>query len=404
MKKIKIKEILGGITASTGFLASGTNCGIRKIKPDIALIFSKEKCQAVASFTKNQFQAAPILVSKKHLNNPISAIIVNSGNANAATGKQGISDADEMCKITADYLNVKKENILVSSTGVIGKRLDLEKIRKGIKMLIPILSKKGHTDAASAILTTDKRVKEVAVQFKINRKTVRIGAMAKGSGMINPSMATMLAFISSDVNIERKLLKRIFQHAVDNSFNLITVDGDMSTNDSVIFLANGMTGNTLIDNSKPEYVKIFYANLLYVMKKLARMIVQDGEGVTKLIEVEVRNSLTFKEAKKIASSISKSLLVKTAVYGQDPNWGRVVAALGACGVKLPIEKISIKFGNTTVFKNNEPVKFNEKKVKDYLKNDEVKIIVDIQKGDKSVTFLSGDLTEEYVRINAHYRT
>ncbi len=404
IQKIKVKEIKGGITAPEGFLAAGINCGLRKSKLDLALIYSIEKCIGVAAFTKNLFQAAPIIVSKKNIKNDIQAIVVNSGNANAATGKRGIADAEKMCKITAQYLNLKSNNVLVFSTGVIGEYLEMNKISNGIKILVPLLSKKEHSLAAQAILTTDKIIKEIAVEFQIRNKKVKIGAMAKGSGMIAPNMATMLAFISSDVNIEKNLLKKLFKSAIENSFNLISVDGDMSTNDSVVFITNKMANNPEINEKTPKYIDIFYTHLLYIMQKLSRLIVKDGEGVTKLIEVSVKNAKTQRKAIKIARCVANSLLVKTAIYGEDPNWGRVIASIGASGEKFIPEKVIIKFGNYILFKNNTPIKFKEEKVKKYLKNDEIKIIIDLQEGKESTTFITGDLTEEYIRINAKYRT
>jgi len=404
MKKQKIKESSGGVTAPQGFLSAGINCGLRKSKPDLALIYSTEKCVAVAAFTKNLFRAAPVVVSKENIKNPIQAVIINSGNANACTGKRGINNAQEMCSLTAQYLNIKPENVLVFSTGVIGKYLEMNKIRQGIKILIPLLSKNSHIQSAQAILTTDKVIKEVAVEFKIKNKKVKIGAMAKGSGMIAPDMATMLAFITSDINIEKKLLKKLFKKAIEESFNLISVDGEMSTNDSVVFLTNRMANNPIITEDTSLYSNIFYNNLLYVMQKLAKLIVKDGEGVTKVIEIFVKNAANKRKAKKIAQAVANSPLVKTAIYGEDPNWGRIIASIGGCGEKFLPEKVSLKFGNYTVFRNNTPVKSNEEKLKQYLKNDEIKIVINLNEGNETVKFITGDLTEEYININAKYRT
>ncbi|MBN1899015.1 MAG: bifunctional glutamate N-acetyltransferase/amino-acid acetyltransferase ArgJ [Spirochaetes bacterium] len=402
-KKIKIKEIAGGVTAPLGFLTSGVHCGLRRSKYDIALIYSKEKCLAVGGFTKNLLQAAPLIISRKHIKGPIKAVIVNSGNANAATGKKGLADARTMCRLTAQNLNIKTENVLVFSTGVIGKFMDMAKISKGIKMLIPVLNTSSE-EAAEAILTTDRVKKQVVTEFKIKNKKVRIGGMAKGSGMIAPNMATMLAFICSDVNIKKSLLNKLFQHALERSFNLISIDGEMSTNDACVFMTNKKAGNDEINEKTADSIKIFYANLLYVMQKLARMIVSDGEGVTKLIEIKVINCKTKKKARAIASRIANSPLVKTAIYGGDANWGRVASSIGASGEKVNMEKCIIKFGNYLMYRNNAPVKFSEEKLAAYLKNKKIQILVDLQEGKEAISFFTGDLTEEYIRINAHYRS
>jgi len=401
---MKIKTFEGNVTFPKGFLAAGLNCGLRIKKPDLALIYSVKKCIAVGAFTRNKFQAAPIIVSKENIKNPIQAIIVNSSNANAGTGEKGIEDAKKMCSITSSFLNINEKNVLVFSTGVIGKFLDMKKIEKGIKTLIPLLSNRYNQTVSSAILTTDKMIKECAVEFNIKNKKVRIGSIAKGSGMIEPNMATMLCFITSDVNIKKSVLKKLFLNAIENSFNLITIDGDMSTNDAVVMLANGMAENNIIDKTNSKEAKIFYENLLFVMKRIAYLIVKDGEGVTKVIEIIVKNCSTKEKARIIGKRIANSMLVKTAIYGEDANWGRVLAALGSTLQNFDRKKVVIKFGNYIMFKNEKPVKFDEIALKNYLKNNEIKITVDLNEGKESISILTGDLTEEYIRINAKYRS
>ncbi len=393
-----------GVTFPKGFLAGGVHAGFKKKKPDLALIYSSKECICVGSFTKNLFIAPPIALSKKKINNKIQAVIINSGNANACTGKQGEKNAREMCKITAKYLNINPKKVLAFSTGIIGKQLDIEKVKKGVGKLIPLLGK-NSSEAAKAILTTDKRTKEIGIEFTIEGKKIRIGAMAKGSGMIAPNMGTMLAFLTSDINIERNYLKRIFKESVKQTFNRITVDGDMSTNDSVIFLANGEAGNSVLNENSSEKDKIKFKNsLLIVMQYLAKEIVKDGEGVTKLIKITVHNCKTEKEAEKIALRVGNSLLVKTAVYGGDPNWGRILAAAGSAGVKFDINKFVLKIGKITVYKNNKKCNFDTLKLKSIFNKKEVEINIYINTGSKSVTIYTGDLTEEYIKINSFYHT
>ncbi len=403
LTKISFKEISGGLNAVDGFSSAGINSGLRKSKPDLSVIYSEKPCVAVGSFTKNIVKAAPVIYSMKYINKPVSAVIVNSANANACTGEKGIEDTYTIASYLAEKLNLKQSNVLVYSTGVIGKYLPVQKIVYGIDKLKKILEKGGNDSMAKAILTTDLVEKEVAVEFKIKGKKIKIAGIAKGSGMIAPDMATMLSFIVSDVNIEKSLLNKLFKKAVANSFNRVTVDGDMSTNDSVLFLTNRFANNKILTDKDKIDKEIFYNMLLYVMNKLAKKIIQDGEGATKIIRIRVNKASSEKNAKLIADKISKSLLVKTAIYGSDANWGRVLAVAGSAGVKFNPDKVIIKFGNILVF-DGEPVKFSEKKAKAYLDKNEIDIVIELNTGKYSAEMLTCDLTEEYIKINSKYRT
>ncbi len=411
-----MKEIKGGITAPRGFKAAGISCGIKKGgKPplkrgaaeaakDLALIYSEVMAKAAAVFTTNQVKAAPLKVSAEHIKDEkAQAIVINSGIANAATGKKGLKDAEEMTQATAQILGIEKENVLVASTGTIGTFLPMNKIAEGIKEAKGKLSGEGGGDAASAIMTTDTFPKEVAVELDIGGKRSVIGGMAKGAGMIFPHLATMLSFITTDVAIGGELLKKALKSSIAKSFNTITVDGEESTNDMVVILANGLAGNEEIDKENEDFKK-FSSGLDEVTLKLAKMIVKDGEGATKFIEIEVKNALKLEDAKRIAFSIANSLLVKTAIFGEDANWGRIMAAIGNSGVKIEEEKIDIYLGNLKLASKGCGIGFNGKMAKKILKGKEIKIIVDLNLGEKSAKVWTCDLTPDYVKINAHYRT
>jgi len=403
-KKIGIKIVSGGITAPEGFVANGINCGIKKKRPDLGLIFSKEECIAVGTFTTNLVKAAPIILCKKNINNKINAIVVNSGIANACTGAKGLRDAEEINVFLAKLLNIKPSNILQLSTGVIGEYLSVSKIKNGLKKLIPSLDKKNHLNMGKAIMTTDTFPKEIAVEFEIKNKRVKIGGIAKGSGMISPKMATMLCIITSDVNIEKGLLNKIFKEIVNKTFNRITIDGDMSTNDAAIMLANGCAENKIIKMKDEKEKKIFYENLYFVMDHLAKELVKDGEGATKFIKLKIDKINDEKKGEKIGFKIANSLLFKTAMYGGDANWGRVLASVGSVGIDFDIEKIIIKFGPYVLFKNGKPVKFSEVKVEKYLSQKEIEVSVILNEGENSLIIYTTDLTEEYIKINSKYRT
>ena len=394
-----------GITAPRGFKAAGISCGIKKRdKKDLALIYSEAPASSAALFTTNQIKAAPLKVSAEHIKDGnIQAIVINSGIANATTGKKGLEDAEEMGRITAEKLGIEKENVLVASTGTIGTFLPMNKITEGIKEAKGKLSREGGGDAAQAIMTTDTFPKEVAVELELGNKKVIIGGMAKGAGMISPHLATMLSFITTDVVISGELLKKTLKSSIAKSFNMITVDGEESTNDMVVILANGLAGNEEITEDDEAFKK-FSFGLDEVTLKLAKMIVKDGEGATKFIEVEVKNALKFEDAKRIAFSIANSLLVKTAIFGEDANWGRIMAAIGNSGVKIEEEKIDIYLGDLKLASKGCGVKFREEEAKKILKEKEIKIIVDLNIGKESAKVWTCDLTPEYVKINAHYRT
>lgn len=407
-----------GITAPRGFKAAGISCGIKTGgRKDLALIYSEVMAKAAAAFATNQIKAAPLKVSTEHIKDgKAQAVIINSGCANAATGKKGIEDAEEMTQATAEMLGIEKENVLVASTGTIGTFLPLDKIIQGIKKVKGRLSREGSGDAAEAIMTTDTFPKEVAIELETGGKKVVIGGMAKGAGMISPHLApynsakggitgqaTMLSFITTDVTISGKLLKKALKASIDRSFNMITVDGEESTNDMVVILANGLAGNKEI-NMEGEDFKKFYSRLDEVTLKLAKMIVKDGEGATKFIEIEVKNALEWEGAKKIAFSVANSLLVKTAIFGEDANWGRIMAAIGNSGIKIEEEKIDIYLGDLKLASKGCGIKFSEEEAKSILKEKEIKIIVDLNLGKENAKVWTCDLSPEYVKINAHYRT
>lgn len=366
-----------------GFKASGVSSGIKRSgKLDLALFYSDLPAKSSCKFTTNAIQAAPIKICQQYLQNneDYRAIIVNSGNANCFNGKTGLRDARQTTEILAKYLGMKREGVLVASTGIIGRRLPILKIKKAIPGLIKALSVKGINQAKLAILTTDKSAKETSVKFMLGKHPVTICGVAKGAGMIAPNMATMLAFIVSDACITQEALDRALGVAVDNSFNCITVDGCMSTNDTVIALANGAAQNHLINTDRD--FAIFSRVMGIVCLELAKMIVRDAEGATKFIQIQVSGAKSIARAKKIALAIANSNLFKTAVYGQNPNFGRIVAAIGSSGVKVKENDLKIKVGS--------------------LKRKDIKVEVSINRGNSKVTVYTSDLTPEYIKINAGY--
>lgn len=400
-----VRECQGGVTLARGFTAGGIYCGIRKAKKDLAIIRSDKPAAVAAVFTQNRTQAAPVLVDKIQLqrSSVCSAIVVNSGNANACTGERGLNDAWDMVKATARALALPEDQVMVSSTGVIGQYLPMEKVLTGIVELVPRLSGSGGQDAAEAIMTTDTYRKESAVQFTLGRSVVTIGGMAKGSGMIAPNMATMLAFITTDAVIGRPLLHKALNRANRHSFNRITVDGDMSTNDMAVVLANGAAGNAAFGEQSEEF-RLFCAGLEYVMIKLAKMIARDGEGATKLIEVCVKGAKTETEAEAVARSVANSNLVKTAVHGNDANWGRIMAAVGYSGADVDPDAVEIRFNELPVLNRGYEIVLDEKKAAEALAGEQVMIVVDLNRGKEEARFWTCDLTKEYVHINASYRS
>ena len=375
--------ISGGITAAQGFKANGMACGIKKSgKPDLALIACDIPAVAASVFTKNSIKAAPIIVSQKKMRfKKVQAILINSGNANCFTGNFGLLYAQKSTEIIARLLNISDDHVLVASTGMIGRPLPFKKIKDSAFPLVQGLSSHSGVKAAQAILTTDKKVKEAAVEFFLGGKKVKIGACAKGSGMIQPNMATMLGFISTDCAIAEKLLAQALKQAVEPSFNSITVDGCMSTNDMVTIMANGFAKNKIINGPGKDF-KIFSEALNYVCLDLAKKIVLDAEGATKFIEVNVTGAKNKSEAKKVAFAIANSNLVKTAAYGGDPNWGRVAAAVGSLGLKISEKDLKIHFSS-------------------FVKKDII-ITVDLNCGEHKATVYTSDLTLEYIKINGKY--
>ena len=400
-----LNECTGGVTAPLGFTAGGMYAGIRKAKKDIALIRSRTPATVAGVFTQNKTQAACVIVDKLQLQNSpkCSAVVVNSGNANACTGERGFNDAWTMIETTAGALDVPKEQVLVSSTGVIGQYLPMDKVVPGIRQLATQLSPSGNRDAADAIMTTDTFSKETAVKFSIGSSSITIGGMAKGSGMIAPNMATMLAFVTTDAVIAQPLLSKALRHANSRSFNRITVDGDMSTNDMVLVLANGEAGNKPIKDHTEEY-QLFLAALEYVLIKLAKMIARDGEGATKLVEILVTGATSEDDAVQAAKAVANSNLVKTAIHGADANWGRIIAAVGYSGIDFNPDLVEISFDDVPVLNRNYEIVVDEEKAKAALSKDTVVVTIDLNQGSASARVWTCDLTKQYVHINASYRS
>jgi glutamate N-acetyltransferase / amino-acid N-acetyltransferase len=405
MATIRVDECQGGITAPQGFVAAGMYSGIRKVKKDLGLIVSEVPATVGGVFTLNRAQAAPILVDKAQLKRSslCSAIVVNSGNANACTGERGLNDAWDMVKATAAAVKVPEEHVMVSSTGVIGQYLPMQKILSAIPELARKLSRSGNSDAAESIMTTDTYPKEAAVKFTLGDAIVTIGGAAKGSGMIAPNMATMLAFITTDVVIAQPLLAKALKAATNKSFNRITVDGDMSTNDQVLVLANGLAKNPPLTENSEEF-QLFCAALEYVLIKLAKMIARDGEGATKLVEIMVKGARTEEEAAQAAQAVANSNLVKTAIHGADANWGRILAAVGYSGIDFNPDNVEISFNDLPILKRNYEVVLDEEKGRQTLLQENIIVMIDLNQGNQFARFWTCDLTKEYVHINASYRT
>ena len=395
----------GGVCFPKGFSAAGINAGIKPSgNLDLALLYSKEPARCFATFTKNQVQAAPILYDKEVLavKNAINAVIVNSGNANACTGKQGYVDAVSMAELIEKELNLDKFSVLVSSTGVIGHTLPMKKISAAIPELVKNLSDEHSELFAKAICTTDTAIKIGAVSLHTAKGEIRFGGSCKGSGMIHPNMATMLAYITTDLRLPEGFLTE-FRTMVNESFNSITVDGDMSTNDTCILLANGQSGVFLSDLSITEQSNVRNA-LFELMKHLALQIVKDGEGATKRVEIEVCGARSKAEAMQVAKAIATSNLVKCALFGEDPNWGRILSSAGASGVAFPASKLSLYFEDTHLVKDGVPVKIAQEKLAEIVKRKEYKVSLDLCVGDFKASVYTCDLSYDYVKINAEYTT
>lgn len=404
-----IKFISGGVCAAKGFKAGGIHCGIRKNtdKKDLALIVSDVKASAAAVYTQNLVKGAPIEVTKRNISNGTAmAIICNSGNANTCNAN-GVEIAEQMCELTEKYTGIKKEDIIVASTGVIGQPLSIEPIAEKMGELVKELAYDKSCDAATAIMTTDTIKKESAVAFEIDGVECRLGGIAKGSGMIHPNMATMLVFITTDTSISPSLLQKALSEDVKTSFNMISVDGDTSTNDMVSIMANGLAGNKMIAEEGPEF-NIFKKALNEVTVNLCRKIAGDGEGASKLLECVVIGAQNDNEARNSAKSVICSSLLKAAMFGADANWGRVLCALGYSGEDLDVNKIDVSFksdkGEILVCKNGAGVDFSEEEAKTILLEKEIKILVNLNSGKYSATAWGCDLTYDYVKINGDYRS
>ena len=401
-----MKEINGVITAPKGFKAAGVKAGIKKSgKEDVAVIFSETPANVAAVFTTNAMAAAPVVVSRRNAaKGVVRAIVVNSGCANASTGKQGIMDAQAMAHITASQLGVKDDEVLVASTGVIGENLPMGKVSEGIKLATAELSEKGGPMAQLAIMTTDTFAKGRAYEFELGGVTARIGGMAKGAGMIHPNMATMLCFITTDLAVSPAALKQALNDAVNLSFHMITVDGDTSTNDMVCVLANGQAGNKTIDDIASAEYKQFAEILKNICIYLAQQVVRDGEGATKFLEIKVKGAASFADAKAAAMAIAKSPLVKTAFFGQDSNWGRIICAVGYSGAKVDEEKTSLAIGGLPLVANGVGVKLDVKAMQKVMSAKDISVEVDLGSGDSEATVWTCDFSYEYIKINADYIT
>ena len=398
-------EIIAGgdITSPQGFIAGATACGIKKSGLDLCVIASERPAFAAGVFTTNKVKAAPVLLCQEHLRHGRArAVVVNSGNANACTHEQGAADALEMARLTAEKLGIAPSEVLVASTGVIGVHLPMAKVREGIGAVR--LSREGGQEAAKAIMTTDTRPKTCAVRLDVGGRTVTIGGMAKGSGMIHPNMATMLAFVTTDAAVtDSGFLRACLLEAADRSFNLISVDGDTSTNDTLILLANGAAGNDPIRASTPA-AAAFQDGLNCVTAELAKAVARDGEGATKLIEVRVRGAATQEDARKAARAVVCSNLVKSAVYGADPNWGRILCAAGYSGAEVDQERADIAVGHVQLMKDGQILPFDRRQASAQFAGTDVFIFVDLHLGDAEAVAWGCDLTEAYVDINAKYTT
>ena len=406
---MSIKFVDGSVTAPQGFTASGVHCGIRKNKNkrDLALIYCEKPCTAAAVYTTNLVKSAPILVTRANLENGTAqAVICNSGNANTCNS-DGIEVAVKTCDLIAKALNIDAKDVIVGSTGVIGQKLPIEPIADSIPELVSALSKEGATNAAEAIMTTDLVKKEYAVETEIGGKTVRIGGIAKGSGMIHPNMATMLCFVTTDAAISADMLKIAVKTVADKSFNMVSVDGDTSTNDTLSVMASGLAGNAEITEQNDDY-NIFVEALTVLCRKLSKEMAKDGEGASKLLICKVSGAKTEADAKGVAKSVVCSSLLKAAMFGSDANWGRVLCAIGYSGCDVDINKVDVSFaskaGKVDVCKNGAGIDFSEELAKTILIEDEIDIIVELNDGNGVAEAYGCDLTYEYVKINGDYRS
>jgi len=402
-----LKKITGGITAPQGFKAAGVKAGLKKSgKLDLAIIYSTVPASVAAVFTTNTMAAAPVIVSRQAVKEgTVSAVVINSGCANACTGPQGLMDAQAMAHMTAQLLKIEDQEVIVSSTGIIGVNLQMDKITSGIKSAVAQLAERGQdNNATTAIMTTDTFPKSCAYEFELGGVPVRIAGIAKGSGMIHPNMATMLCCITTDAAITSPILKQALTAAVNVSFNMISVDGDSSTNDMTSVLANGLAGNTLIDSIDCKDYAALTAALTEVCIYLAQQVVRDGEGATKFLEITVQGAESDADAKKAVLAIAKSPLVKTAFFGQDANWGRILCAVGYSEATLDPDKISLNIGDVTIVKQGMGVSFDEQALKDIMEEQDIIVTVDFGLGEGHATMWTCDFSYEYVKINGEYHT
>lgn len=407
-----MKQIDGGVTSARGFAAAGAAAGIKRSKRlDMALVYSEEKAVAAGTFTTNVVKAAPVLWDKEivELEDYVHAVVLNSGVANACTSREGKQMNEQMAAAVAAALQIPQRTVLTASTGVIGVQLPMDKIENGVKKLVPLLSDKAEsgTLAAQAIMTTDTVKKECAVQFEWEGKTITVGGMSKGSGMIHPNMATMLSVVTTDLNISKAMLQKAASQDVVDSFNMISVDRDTSTNDTFLVLANGLSGNTVI-TAEGEGFTLFCEALSLVTKTLSKMMAKDGEGATKLFEATVTNARSRQEAAVLAKSVITSNLVKTALYGSDANWGRILCALGYSGVSFDPEQLELSIASggkqLTLYKDGKATDYSEEEATKILSGEEVTAVVDMKLGEAEATAWGCDLSYDYVKINGDYRS
>lgn len=407
-----MRQINGGVTAAQGFHASCTAAGIKYAgRTDMAMIYSEQPCQAAGTFTTNLVKAAPVIWDRDIVTNSAfaQAIIVNAGIANACTGQEGMGYCKETAAKAGAVLHIPEDAVLVASTGVIGMQLPVDRLKAGIDAMAPLLdsSREAANAAAKAIMTTDTHEKEVAVEFTVDGKTVTIGGMCKGSGMIHPNMCTMLGFVTTDLAISKELLQEALRADVQDTFNMISVDGDTSTNDTLLLLANGMAGNTPITEKNADYEE-FCKALNFVNTELAKMMAGDGEGATALFEVQVIHATTKEQAKVLSKSVICSSLTKTAIFGHDANWGRILCAMGYSGAQFDPEKVDLYFesaaGRLKIIENGVALNYSEEEATKILSEPKVTAIADIKAGEESATAWGCDLSYDYVKINADYRS
>ena len=404
-----MKMIEGGVTAAQGFVAGGIHCGVRKnkSKPDLAMIYSEAPCAAAAVYTQNLVKGAPILVTQKNIaDGAAKAVICNSGNANTCNA-DGEEKAQTMCDLTAQALGIAPQDVVVASTGVIGQVLPIEPIQAGIPELVKALSADGSHAAATAIMTTDTIAKEAAAEVEIGGKTVKVGGISKGSGMIHPNMATMLCFVTTDCAISPAMLDKAIHQVTEKTFNMISVDGDTSTNDTFAILANGAAGNPEITAPGPDY-DAFAQALEAVCRQLSKLMAGDGEGATKLLVCRVDGAMDLSMARTVSKSVICSTLFKAAMFGADANWGRVLCAIGYSGAAVDVNKIDVSFrsakGQVDVCQNGAGIPFSEEKASRVLSEHEIEILVHLHLGEASAEAYGCDLTYDYVKINGDYRT